>query len=280
MKPIFEYLNYREFLRDYYVERKQAHSFYSFRLFSQKAGFKSPNFLKLVIDGQRNLSKESTVRFCAALNLNKKEAAYFENLVFFGQSKRLDEKNIYLTQLMKYRAKPGARKIEKGEYSYYSQWYHPVIRELVGAVDFKDDFKALGQAVAPAITAAEAQRSVKLLCELGFVKMDGQGTYWKTPSSLCTGQQVRSIAVANYHKAMMRLASESIERFPSDQRDVESLTLSVSEQTYQAMIERARQYMAEMLAMAEADTKSERVAQINMQIFPVSLPLNSKGDGQ
>jgi uncharacterized protein (TIGR02147 family) len=274
MKPIFEYMNYREFLRDYYSEKKEQHAFYSYRLFSQKAGFKSPNFLKLVIEGERNLSKDSVFKFAKALNLKKKEADYFENLVFFNQSESLEEKNAYLTKLMRHRAKPGAKKMERGEYSYYSEWYHPVIRDLVGAVNFKDNFKMLGQAVAPSISAAEAEKSVKLLLDLGFIRTDGNGTYWKTSASLTTGPVVRSVAIANYHKAMLQLASESIERFPSSQRDVESLTVSVSEETYRIMMKRASDFLLnELLPLAEADKNNERVAQVNLQIFPLSQGL-------
>ncbi|MBD3393676.1 MAG: TIGR02147 family protein [Chitinivibrionales bacterium] len=281
MKPVFEYMNYRDFLRDYYAEKKEQHSFYSYRLFSQKAGFKSPNFLKLVVEGQRNLSKESVFKFCRALGLKKKESDYFENLVFFNQSKSLEEKNAYLTRLMRHRARPGAKKIEKGEFAYYSEWYHPVVRELAVALDFKDDFRKLGQAVVPAISAADAEKSVRLLLDLGFVKTDGQGAYWKTSASLTTGAMVRSVAIANYHKAMLQLASDSIERFGSGERDVESLTVSVSEETYRLMMKKAQDFLVkELLPMAEADKKSERVAQINVQIFPLSqrLGADAKGD--
>lgn len=283
MKPIFEYMNYREFLRDYYSEKKAKHSFYSYRLFSQKAGFSAPNVLKLAIDGRRNLTKDSVFRFCKALGLNKKESAYFENLVFFNQSVTLEEKNAYLTEIMKYRAKPGAKKIEKDEYSYYSEWYHPVIRELAAAVDFKNDFKNLAQAVVPAITAAEAEKSVRLLLDLGFMKTDGNGTYWKTSASLTTGAVVRSIAVANYHKAMMARASEAIERFGATERDIESLTLSVSDETYRLMMKKAQDFLVqEILPMAEADAKTERVVQVNMQIFPLSQPVmrNNAQEGE
>jgi uncharacterized protein (TIGR02147 family) len=273
MKSIFEYMNYREFLRDYYAEKKRKHSFYSYRFFSQKAGFSSPNVLKLAIEGQRNLSKDSVFRFCSAMGLNKKEAAYFENLVFFNQSATLDEKNTYLALLIRLRAKPGARKIEKEEYAYYSEWYHPVIRELVTAVDFKNDFKKLGRLVIPAISAAEAGKSVKLLLELGFVTTDGNGTYRKTSASLSTGAVVRSVAVANYHKAMMARASEAIERFGSADRDIESLTLGVSDETYRLMMKKAQEFLVqELLPMAEADSGTGRVIQVNFQMFPLSKP--------
>jgi uncharacterized protein (TIGR02147 family) len=271
MKPIFDYLNYREFLHDYYEEKKREHSFYSYRLFSQKAGFNSPNFLKLIIDGKRNLSKESVFKFISAIRLNKKEADYFEHLVFFNQSESLDEKNHYLGRVMRHRKQSTARQIEESEFEYYSAWYHPVIRELAAGVDFADDFKRLGQMVVPPITAQQAEKSVRLLLDLKFIRKEADGRYVKTAATLTTGPQVRSVAVANYHKAMMRLAAESIERFDASQRDVTSLTLNISESTRQAMIARIAALRKELMDMAAVDSRSEKVVQVNFQLFPLSL---------
>ena len=58
---IFRYADYRSFLRDYFVSQKKAIPGFSYRLFAQKAGFASPAFFKLVVDGKKNLSKESVL---------------------------------------------------------------------------------------------------------------------------------------------------------------------------------------------------------------------------
>jgi uncharacterized protein (TIGR02147 family) len=38
MKSIFEYLDYRDFLKDFYEEKKAQRSFFSYRLFGAKIG--------------------------------------------------------------------------------------------------------------------------------------------------------------------------------------------------------------------------------------------------
>ncbi len=270
-------MNFRDYLRDYYSEKKKAHAFYSFRLFAQKAGFASPNFLKLVIDGKRNMSKESAFRFSKALGHSKKEAEYFENLVFFNQSKTLEEKNAYLANIMKFRKNSDPKKIEQSEYAYYSAWYIPVLRELVVALDFQDDFKKLGRAVVPSISAAEAEKAVRLLLDLGYVRKNGGGYYEQSAIFLTTGPQVRSLAVANFHKAMMQRASESIERFPADKRDISCLTLGVSENTLSTIVSRIAEFRRELLELSEADPHMSKIVQVNFQVFPLSISLDEKG---
>jgi uncharacterized protein (TIGR02147 family) len=279
MTPIFDYMDYRAYLRDFFEEKKRELRFYSYRLFSQKAGLRSPNFLKLVIKGERNLSKQSVYKFSKALGLTKKEIDYFENLIFFNQSKTLEEKNLFLPRIMKYRHKSDPKKIEESEYAYYSNWYNPVVRELVGAEDFNGDFKKLGAAVVPQISASEAEASVALLLKLKFIVRAKDGAYRKTTLSLTTGPQVRSVAVANYHKSMMRLASDALERFPAENRDITSLTLAVSQETRRAIIERLQQLRTELLEMAEQDERADRIVQLNLHMFPLSQALK-KSEGQ
>lgn len=278
MGTIFEYMDYRDFLRNLFEQRKAEHSFYSYRLFSQKAGFKSPNFLKLVVDGKRNLTKASVYRVAKAFGLNKSESDYLENLVFLNQSKTLEEKNLYLSRIMRYRVKCNPKLLETSEYDYYSRWFNPVIIELVSSVDFRDDYRKLGGAVIPQITAAEAEKSVALLLRLGMIIRNDEGTYRRSAASFTTGAQVRSVAVANYHKAMMRLAAESIERFGTAERDISSVTVAVSEQTRRLMREKVQRLRKELLELAESDRRPERVMQLNLQLFPLSQPFPGGGN--
>jgi len=73
---IFAFLDYREYLRAYYHHAKQ-HRRFSYRAFSRKAGLRSPNYLKLVIDGERNLTRDMARRFAAACGLQDEAALYF-----------------------------------------------------------------------------------------------------------------------------------------------------------------------------------------------------------
>lgn len=277
MIEITTYMDYREYLRDFFEQKKRELRFYSYRLFSQRAGLKSPNFLKLVIMGERNLSKQSVYKFAKALGINKKETEYFENLIFFNQSKTLEEKNYFLSKVMKYREKCDPKKIEEAEFDYYSNWYNPVIRELACAVDFNGDYKRLAIAVIPAITPAEAANSLVLLQKLKFIVRNDDGSFSKTSLSLTTGRQVRSVAVSNYHRSMIGLAGDALERFSAVERDITSLTLGVSEETRNTIVERLGALRLELLELAEQDENPEQVVQVNFQVFPLTRVVKVNG---
>jgi uncharacterized protein (TIGR02147 family) len=128
----------------------------------------------------------------------------------------------------------------------------------------------LAAMIVPAVTPAEAEKSVELLLKLGLLTKKEDGTFTRTSASFTTGSQVRSVAVANYHKAMMRLASESIERIAASERDISSVTVAISQETYRMIRERLQRMRRELLELAETDKNPERVVQLNLQLFPLS----------
>lgn len=101
---IFEYLDYRQFLKDWYEMMKSETTFFSYRYFAQKAGINSSGFLKLVIEGQRNLTDLTAEKFIHAIKLWGIEGDYFRSLVRYNQCRSNEEKMIYYKLLENYRA--------------------------------------------------------------------------------------------------------------------------------------------------------------------------------
>ena len=59
---VFGYVDYRRYLADYYAHAKKCHYGFSFRVFSKRAEISSSNYLRLVIDGKRNLTSDMADR--------------------------------------------------------------------------------------------------------------------------------------------------------------------------------------------------------------------------
>ena len=95
MKSILSYSDYRNYLRDFYEKQKLEVSGYSYKKFSELAGIKSPNYLKLVIDGQRNLTIKNIHDFASVLKLSPQDLQFFEALVLYNQAETSKTKSYY-----------------------------------------------------------------------------------------------------------------------------------------------------------------------------------------
>src|SRR3989338_10129624 len=125
---IFEFDNYRTYLKELYASLKTAKAPFSFRYFSKKAGFRSPNFLKLVMEGKRNISPESIEKFAQALDLNKEGAIFFRNLVLLNQATTVEERKFYAEQIIRSRFYRKVYPLKQAQFDYYSNWYFIPIR--------------------------------------------------------------------------------------------------------------------------------------------------------
>lgn len=267
MKSIFSYTDYREFLDDFYLEKKSSNPHFSFQVFALQAGFKSKSFIKLVIDGKKNLSERSIDQLNRALKLDEKALSFLKDLVEFNQAHSLQLRNFYFEKMLSYNKRSSARILLQQQYDYFSQWYHSTVREIVSAVDFHDDFEKLGRMIKPAISARKAKASVDLLLKLGLIRKE-KSRYIQTDKTVTTGDEVRSLAVQNFHLQNMMLAGESISTCPSADRDISSLIIGISETNFVRIKKEIQQFRKKLLEIS--NDKTDRVYHLNFQLFPTS----------
>lgn len=274
---VYDFLDYRAYLRAYYEAAKRTRPSFSFRLFSKLAGLRSPNFLKLVIDGQRNLGADSVQRFAAALQLTGADAEFFGDLVALGQAETLADKNRAFERISGSRRFRAARRIDGDLFAYLSHWYGPAIRELAARDDFQEEPRWIAGQLRPKVSPAEAAETMKLLLSLGLLVRDAKtGRVARGEPTLTTEHEVRSLGAAAFHRQMLERAAQSIESVPRELRDLAALTVCVSPQTVALVKQRIHQFRESLTELCDSDTEASTVYQLNVQWFPLSL---SKEDG-
>lgn len=267
---IFNYLDYRRFLRDWYEAAKKTRASFSYRTFSKRAGFQSTNFFKLVMDGERNLTEESLSKFMIGLKLNKQEQDFFRNLVFFNQAKSHEEKDLYYQRLIRSKKYSQLKPIERQHYEYYSTWYHPVVRELVVSKDFDGTPEWIAKKISPSLTPAQAAKSMELLGQLGFIEKIGENKWRQSSTLLSTGPEIVSHIVVNYHKNLLDVTKEVLETVPAAKRDVSTMTLGVAKERLPELKKKIQEFRQEILKLVSVDVQPEEVIQLNIQLIPLT----------
>jgi uncharacterized protein (TIGR02147 family) len=275
---IFDYVDYRFFLKDFYAEQKRSNRAFSYRYFAGKTGVSS-SVLKDIIEGRRRLTPATMKKYAVAMQLNARETDYFKALVLFVNSKTANAKNECFTRMMHLRANCSIKYLEEGQYEFFRNWRHSAIRELITLPEFKEDYEWIGKKCIPPLTAAQAHKSIDLMLRLGIIKRDGGGRLAVSDALISSDHQMNSFVMRNFHDAMIGLAREALDRFAPAQREISSLTLGVSNECYERIKERIRIFKSELLKMAIDDTSdSETVCQCNFQLFP--LVKSSGNDGR
>jgi uncharacterized protein (TIGR02147 family) len=132
------------------------------------------------------------------------------------------------------------------------------------------DYDRIATMVCPPITSSQARKSLRQLDELGFIKPNDQGVYKLTSSAITTGENIRSLGIANFQQETMRLAQEALDRYPRDQRYAGTATVGVSEKAFGQIKQVLIDASNKIAEIANADADADRVYQVNLQAFPLS----------
>lgn len=268
---IYEYLDYREFLKDYYNCKKAANAAFSLRVFSDKIGFKAKDFISRVMNGEKNLSSQSILKVANGLRLGKHETEFFIALAKFNQAETTENRNAAFEEMQSVlkvvRFAESRYTLGHCQYMVYSHWRHLTVRSLIGLFGFNGDYETLAKQVHPHITIDEAKKSVKLLEDCNLIEKDKSGNYKLTENAITTGDRTSKLALRGFHQHCLKLASESIDNDPPSMRHISGLTLGISKEGYDRIVERINAFRKEIALIAEEDKNSDKVFQLQFALF-------------
>lgn len=268
----WDFVDYRAFLLAFVSHLRESDRHFSYRKLALKAGFRTPNYLRLVADGTRSLSPEGASRFARALGLGAKEHEAFETLVLLDRARNDEDRNRHLARLRRFAGKGAARQLT--QYDLYSTWYAVPIREMVSLSDFSTDPTWIAKRIHPPITPAQAEAALELLLGAGLLERTRGGKIRRTDAHVATPPTVASLAVRNFHRAMLEHAKASLERLPTSARHVSGVTLTLSAEQYAALCRRIDEFRNEVLHAF--DTKgtprgeAREVFHMGLQVIPVT----------
>lgn len=188
----------------------------------------------------------------------------------FCQAKSTEERSRHHERLARFRKFRDAHQLLGEQTAYHEHWYMPALRELAGLPAFREDPKWIAGMLEPPISPRQAAEALETLCRLGLLVRDAQGRLQQAQALVTTGPGPLGHQIFVYHHAMMDLAKRALDDLPRELRDVSSVTLCVAEGTLAVLKQRIREFRRELLELAEADARAERVVQLNLQLFPLS----------
>lgn len=270
MDTLFAYTDYRQYLKDWYEEKKQSNKHFSLRMLAERSGFKARDYLLRVMRGDRNLSLDGAEKLSNFFKFSEKQAEYFKALVQFNQAPNTLEKERHWQRLSEIQKYGAHQKLRHDQFEYFSSWWHSALRSILPVMDCDDDFEHVARLLDPPITPKQARDSVELLLRLGLLERHGRGKYTVAQSALSTGDEIASLAVSGFHKSTMELVKRSIDRHPAPARDISGVTMSISRDGFSRIKGEIRAFRKKIMAIAAEDREEDMVYQLNMHFIPLT----------
>ncbi|MGZ3801881.1 MAG: TIGR02147 family protein, partial [Bdellovibrio sp.] len=273
-----DYMNYRQYLADFYRFKRKASKnslrAYNYAVFSAAANIKSPNYLKMIIEGKRNLSDDMIGKFGKALGFMKDQIEEFRLLVHFTQATDPAERNMYLKKLSEQRV---AGKLKSGEidrktWEKVPNWVTWIIYAMVDQEGVSFDTATLKNLLRDKAREDEIENALNTLLNSGELRRDEKtGELRKGRSLIESPEEVPVALVRKLQSQLMYLGLESLYQDQPTDREFGTLTLSLTKSEFEEIkfkLRQMRKALHKDNSISRMKEKGERVYQMNIQLFP------------
>ena len=275
MKPIIEYSDFRQYMLDYYEERKRR-SVFSWREFSKIAGFSSSSYMKVVCDGKSKLSRVGVERTGAAMGLVGFEMEYFRAMVEYGQAATEAKKKAAYEKMLGIARVHKVRVMEGDLFEFYDSWQNPVVRELAPLMPGATPGE-MAKMCYPEVSASEVQRSLNFLMKAGLLKKAGDNAFELAETSIRGTPDATRLALRGMHREMSKLATPAID-LPVEERHFSGVTMGLSRESFNKIENVLDECRRKIVAIAAEDKDIDQVYRLNLQLFPLTRKAKERED--
>ncbi len=269
MPDIFSYTNYRKYLADYYNHRKSSTRGYSYRQFALKAGFSSPNTLKNVIEGTRNLTPQTSAQFANAIGLEGNRSHFFRCLVLMNQAESDLEKEKHFAKLKNYLPVKRRKELQAEAMDYIQNWIRPVIRELITTEGFREDPYWIKRRLTTDVDLEEIASTLHFLKSNGFIHKEADGTYSVKDDVVLSSDEVRSMAIRGYYRHVIEQSIHMMEKIPVSEREYGALIFNIPPEEVPELKDKLKEFLNELHRWSlEKQKHGGVVIQYLFQMYP------------
>jgi len=271
---ILDYSDYREYLRDCLEGLRETRPWFSLRHLARQLALDAGNLVK-VTQKERHLPTRCLATLSLELGLNEREREYLERLVVFGKAKSQERTRAAYERLLELKyVRPEV--LGRSQYAFYRDWRCTAVLALLHVENFQTTEAQIARHLEPASSVEDIHRVLSLLEELGLAKRARGGRWQACKSVLTTGEAWRDLAIRAFQKETMRLAERALNEIPREERDISTLTVTLGSKDLEKVREISREFRAAILALASETPAPQRVWQLNLQLFPLSRPVEAK----
>jgi uncharacterized protein (TIGR02147 family) len=274
-----DYTDFRQYLKDVYEFRRETESTglraYSYSAFSAAADIRSPNYLKLIIEGRRNLSDDMISRFARALRLNKMETEEFRVLVHYGQATEPIQRNQFLKELADLRAERAfaSGAISEQAWEKIPGWMGWVIFAMTDQAGVQFDPEELYRLIRAKTSPDDVKGALRKLMQEGHLVGDSPTQMTKGRDLIESPQDLPVAMIRKLQAELIYLGIESLFRDSPKEREFGAMTMAMTQEEFDHVrfeLRQLRKRLQKDLMVRRQSSKGDRVYQLNIQLFPVT----------
>ncbi len=264
---IYQFTHFRKYLEEYQAARVKADAKFTRTEICNLLGLeKSRSYFADVLRGKK-VSPRMVAKFIEILELDKKEAKYFEVMVKVDQAKTDAIRKSAMEELLQMHPNPQCI-LNTDAYEYYNHWYNSALFAILDAMDVGDDLTPVQKRIFPKVTLGKLKESLDLLQRLGLARKNEEGFWKPTQESISSGPYNNAELVRQYQLQCFELSKQALMTPPKAPTVMNTLTFSISDEAYKQLEAEVQQFKAKARQIIGGDkNKATGVYQLNLHLF-------------
>ncbi|MFK7931501.1 MAG: TIGR02147 family protein [Myxococcota bacterium] len=275
LPKLFDYMDYRAFLVDWFAAKKREDPTYSYSRFAEESGGSKSTFAN-VLRGARHPRPQSLDQFAHAIGMSPEERNYLGVLVELSSAQTEARRQQTLERILSNERYGQVRMAEtEGDENidrYLEFWYLPAIRELASIGGFQADADWVVGRLTPKITREQAQEALDTLFDLGLLRTDEAGNVRAREPEIRTQNDAYQTAVARFYRTAIPTLLQRMDTDRSDTQHLRTSTLSLPASAIPEAKLKIDALMDQLGAMQHPSSPNGtmQVYQVAVQLLPLS----------
>ena len=268
---IYQYENFRLFLKDYQFARYSANKVFTKGYFCKRMGIEqSRSYFNDVLQGKK-VSDIFIDRFITVLEFDMHQAEYFRILVKYNQAQNDEDLKFWRMHMLKYR-EFRAKNIDK---EFGSQWYHALVWLMLYCSQYKDeenDYRLLSERSIYPLSPHKIKKTIKLLFKMNIAYRDKNGYIKMDYDSIELSPEMKGYLKQYLPYKWITIMNDLFKVLPCDAHYFEPLTINISDEGYSKIIECISKYIKDIMSIVTTNTleKNRNIMQIIIAMFPLT----------
>lgn len=268
---VTEYLDVISYLQDYYQWRKSTNKDFSYAYWSEELEFSSRSYIRMIIMGQKKVTKKFADAFVRLNFSSGTEEEYFQCLIKYTQSPNPKERKLFGTKLIQIIRSTTAPEVLEPHADFISNPVLPRLFTLLGLKDIYPTAPHLARLMN--VSLAEINLYLGKLQEFGLAstqEVEGETHWLAAPERFKIPDSHGNMNLMKFHEHSLQEAVKAFHQ-PHKLRKYRSLLLPLSAEELEELYTFLDEFASDQLSRFDAETyQGRRLFQMNLNIHPVT----------
>lgn len=268
MLKIDEIGDYRDLLKNFFVQKKLNFPLYSYKMMGQKLGLETSQMFR-VLNKELHLPTRCIPLAKNLLGLKGRDSELFEIFVAASKTKSKSKKE-KLYKMALALEDVSLRKLTTNELLFLSKWWIPVVRELIEMNGGEATPSKLVKMIRPAVSLEQVQEAIRVLKELQLITPIASEKFAVTTANFTSAGSSKITAIRSYQNQLLSLAQDALVNVPPAERNISSVLVCVDDDCFQDLVEMTQEFRRQVQKRVEEVQKPKRAMQFVFSLYPVA----------